>query len=558
MTPETTPFHAGEREAQRRAGVAPSGRFIRDHMPEQHRDFFAELPFIVLAAGDAQGRPWVTLLAGEPGFIDTPNARTLSVAAAPGRGDPLATALEEGAEVGLLGIELTTRRRNRLNGVVRAAQGRLVVAVQQSFGNCPQYIRERAWHRVEPAPAPAAIVSSRLDAGQRARITAADTFFIGSACGSVAAATDSAHDSGREQSTKRGYDASHRGGEPGFVQVTGAGTLRFPDYPGNNFFNTLGNLIQNPRVGLLFVDFETGGLLQISGRARIEWQPAHSEDPSAQRWVEVSIERVVERPEALDLRWQRETPALQLEVVDKRRESDLVTSFRLASADGGALPPFRAGQHLPLELSVPGQSGRVRRSYSLSGSPGDETYRISVKREAHGIASRFLHDRVAVGDCLTAHAPAGDFVLPAGQGPLVLISAGVGITPMLAMLYAAVAEGACGAARDVWFVHATRNGDSHAFWAEVDAAIQAGARSAGHRAERRVFYSAPLASDIRGRDYDAEGRMTAKDLLALDAGDDAHYLLCGPAGFLADISAGLEAGGVPAGRIAFETFGPAA
>ncbi|MCE3026671.1 pyridoxamine 5'-phosphate oxidase family protein [Salinicola sp. DM10] len=555
MTRETTPFHAGELEAQRRAGVAPSGRFIRDYMPEQHREFFAELPFIVLATGDAQGRPWVTLLEGAPGFIDTPDSRTLSVAAAPGREDPLATALEEGAEVGLLGIELATRRRNRLNGMVREAQGRLVVAVQQSFGNCPQYIRERAWHRVEPAPAPAATASSRLNADQRARISAADTFFIGSVSG--AAAPDSAHNSGREQRTKRGYDASHRGGEPGFVQVTGAGTLRFPDYPGNNFFNTLGNLIQNPRVGLLFVDFETGGLLQISGRARIEWQPEQGEDPSAQRWVEVSIEQVVERPEALALRWQRETPALRLEVLEKRRESDLVTSFLLASADGGALPPFRAGQHLPLELSVPGQPGRVRRSYSLSGSPGDETYRISVKREAHGIASRFLHDRVAAGDCLTAHAPAGDFVLPAGQGPLVLISAGVGITPMLAMLYAAMAEGARGAARDIWFVHATRNGDAHAFRAEVEAAIRASAHSDAHRIERRVFYSATRANDTLGQDYDAEGRLTAADLLALEAGEDAHYLLCGPAGFLADLSAGLEAHGVAADRIAFETFGPA-
>ncbi|KFF48554.1 ferredoxin [Gammaproteobacteria bacterium MFB021] len=551
MTRETTPFHAGELEAQRRAGVAPSGRFIRDYMPEQHREFFAQLPFIVLAAGDAQGRPWVTLLAGEPGFIDTPDARTLSVAAAPGREDPLATALEEGGEVGLLGIELATRRRNRLNGVVRAAQRGLVVAVQQSFGNCPQYIRERAWHRVEPTSAPAATVSSRLDAGQRAQISAADTFFIGSVSG--AAAPDSAQDSVREPRTKRGYDASHRGGEPGFVQVTGAGTLRFPDYPGNNFFNTLGNLIQNPRVGLLFVDFETGGLLQISGRARIEWQPEQSEDPSAQRWVEVSIERVVERPEALALRWQRETPALRLEVIEKRRESDLVTSFRLASADGSALPPFRSGQHLPLELSMPGQTERVRRSYSLSGSLGDETYRISVKREAHGVASRFLHDRVAAGDCLTAHAPAGDFVLPAGQGPLVLISAGVGITPMLAMLHAAVAEGA----RDVWFVHATRNGDAHAFRAEVEAAIRASARSAARRVERRVFYSAPRADDTLGQDYDAEGRLTAADLLALKAGKDAHYLLCGPVGFLADLSAGLEAHGVAADRIAFETFGPA-
>ncbi|WP_110675013.1 MULTISPECIES: pyridoxamine 5'-phosphate oxidase family protein [Salinicola] len=556
MTRDTTPFHAGELEAQRRAGVAPSGRFIRDHMPEQHREFFAQLPFIVLAAGDAQGQPWVTLLEGEPGFTATPDARTLAMAATLAREDPLATALQAGDEVGLLGIELETRRRNRLNGVVRSAQAGLVVEVKQSFGNCPQYIRERVWRRVEPVPEPGASVSERLDAGQRARIAVADTFFIGSVSGSVAD-PDSAHDSGGETSTNRGYDASHRGGEPGFVQVTGAGTLRFPDYPGNNFFNTLGNLLQDPRVGLLFVDFESGGMLQITGRTRLEWEPRPDEDPNARRWIEVSIERVVDRPAVLALRWQRETPALRLAVVEKRRESDRITSFLLVSADGSALPPFRAGQHLPIELAVSGQSGRVRRSYSLSGSPADATYRISVKRETHGIASRFLHDRVAVGDRLAAHAPAGDFVLPAGQGPLVLISAGVGITPMLAMLHAAVADAERGSVRPIWFVHATRNGPAHAFRAEVEAAIQAGSRAAGRQIERRIFYSAPQASDIRGRDYDTEGRLTAAELLALGAGDEAHYLLCGPAGFLAAISAGLESRGVAANQIDFETFGPA-
>nr|WP_280338144.1 pyridoxamine 5'-phosphate oxidase family protein [Salinicola acroporae] len=327
-----TPFHAGELEAQRRAGVEgiarSAGSFIRDFMPEQHREFFAQLPFIVMATGDAQGRPWVTLLEGEGGFIETPDARTLAMAAAPDAQDPLASAVMAGVDVGLLGIELATRRRNRLNGVVRSAQERLVVEVQQSFGNCPQYIREREWRRVESVAAPDATVSERLDSGQRARISAADTFFIGSVAGSV-------HDSDREPSASRGYDASHRGGEPGFVQVTENGTLWIPDYAGNNFFNTLGNLIQDPRVGLLFVDFETGGLLQITGRARIDWSPQQSRDPNAKRWIEVCVEQVVDRPAALTLRWRREDEApLRLTVVDKVAESDQITSFYLAEPEG--------------------------------------------------------------------------------------------------------------------------------------------------------------------------------------------------------------------------------
>ncbi|MEC8917027.1 MAG: pyridoxamine 5'-phosphate oxidase family protein [Pseudomonadota bacterium] len=566
---QETPFHAGELEAQRCAGVesiaSSAGSFIRDAMPEQHRAFFAQLPFVVMAAGDAQGRPWVTLLEGDEGFIDSPDARTLRIATTLGSQDPLASAIVAGVDVGLLGIELATRRRNRLNGVIRAAGNGLSIEVRQSFGNCPQYIREREWRRVEAAATSEATISDRLDSGQRARIATADTFFIGSGF-RPAPSNDSSDDSGSGPSPSRGYDASHRGGEPGFVQVNGNGngTLRIPDYAGNNFFNTIGNLIQDPRVGLLFVDFETGGMLQITGRARIDWAPqesqAESQEPNAKRWIDVTIEQVVDRPAALALRWRREDKApLRLTVVDKVIESDQITSFYLADAntdaDAGALPPFQAGQHLALELEIPHQSisnrpGRVGRSYSLSGSPSAGTYRISVKREEKGTASRFLHDRIDIGDRIAARPPSGEFVLPHGHGPLVLVSAGVGITPMLAMLHAVVAE-AENERRPVWFVHATRHGGTHAFRAEVEALM---ARS--DSVTRRVFYSEPRPSDTAGVDYDIEGRVTAGQLLALGAGPEANYLLCGPARFIAEISAGLEDAGVAAERIGFETFGP--
>ncbi|MDN3557500.1 FAD-binding oxidoreductase [Halomonas maura] len=520
-----------------------AGRFIRDHMPEQHRAFFAMLPFVVIAGGDEKGRPWVTLLAGEDGFIESPDSRTLTVAARLDARDPLASALGCAADIGLLGIELATRRRNRANGVIRPAGDAFVIDVRQSFGNCPQYIREREWRRVAPSPGADAVVSDRLDAAQRARILAADTFFIGSGFGS-----NSDHVTGGE-SPSRGYDASHRGGEPGFVRVDAEGTLHIPDYAGNNFFNTIGNLLRDPRVGLLFVDFATGGMLQITGRARIDWAPAGSHDPNAKRMIEVAVERVVDRPAALALRWHREDePPRRLRVIDKVAESERITSFLLADAESAALDPFEAGQHLAIELEVPQRPGRVGRSYSLSGTPFAETYRLSVKREQDGTASRFLHDRVAVGDHIEARRPSGDFVLPRRRCPLVLVSAGVGITPVLSMLHAVVAENA---GRPVWFVHGTRDGGTHAFRAEVEALV---AGSDG--VVRRTFYSAPRASDTAGVDYDTKGRITAGDLLALEAGPEACYLLCGPAGFLADLSAGLEAGGVSPGRIDFETFGP--
>lgn len=552
MTDETmpvqgAPFHEGELEAQRRAGVesiaGSAGRFIRDHMPEQHRGFFNMLPFVIIAASDESRRPWVTILTGEEGFIESPDPRTLIIKALPDPEDPLASAFVSETEVGLLGIELASRRRNRVNGISHPGGDACVIEVRQSFGNCPQYIREREWQRVESPPCSEAYVSARLDASQRARIASADTFFIGSGIGSCGSHVPDGKNS------SRGYDASHRGGEPGFVRVAEDGTLHIPDYAGNNFFNTIGNLIRNPRVGLLFVDFETGGMLQLTGRARIDWIPQESHDPNAKRMIEVTVEQVVDRPASLGLRWQREEDTrLRLEVIDKVVESSQITSFLLAEAEGRALPSFEAGQYLAVELDVPHQPGRIGRSYSLSGPPFAGTYRLSVKREERGVASRFLHDQVGIGDGIDARWPAGEFNIPPQRCPLVLVSAGVGITPMLSMLYAIVAENV---SRPVWFVHGARDGESHAFKTEVDELV-----AKSDSVTRYTFYSVPRPSDTIGIDYDVRGRITAEDLLALEAGPDAHYLLCGPARFLAEISAGLEAGGIPADRIDFEMFGP--
>ncbi|MFD1910757.1 pyridoxamine 5'-phosphate oxidase family protein [Halodurantibacterium flavum] len=542
MTSEHSPFHPGELEAQRRAGAGDvaswAGGFIRDHMPDQHRAFFASLPFLVIAGGDGDGWPWVTIVEGPAGFVSTPDKRRLSVAARLPPQDPLSATLVPGAKIGALGIELATRRRNRLNGLIRADDAGFAIEVRQSFGNCPQYIHERVWHRAEPATEASARLSRRLDPGQQARITAADTFFIGSG---YSAGGDRPSD---------GYDASHRGGAPGFVRVMGGGTvLRIPDYAGNNYFNTIGNLVSDPRVGLLFVDFATGGLLHVAGRARIDWAPRDSHDPNARRMIEVAVEKVIDRPGALTLRWRDEGDMLQqLRVIGKETESDRITSFHLAAADGTALPPFAAGQHLPVELDVPGQPQRVGRSYSLSGSPLGGTYRISVKREDHGIASTFLHSATGIGDTITARQPAGDFTLPGGDGALVLVSAGVGVTPMLSMLQAVVASPS---SRPVWFVHGARDRQSHAFRAEVDALIRQRANIT-----RKVFYSAPRESDRKGADFDVAGRVSEQHLLALGAGTQAHYMLCGPARFLADLRAGLEAGNVPPDHIHFETFGP--
>ena len=540
MLDKDTPFHPGELAAQARAGAGDialrAAPFIRDFMPDQHRAFYEAQPFFVAAASDDEGRVWTTIVEGPDGFVQSPDARTLEVQTQMDASDPLAAPLQSGTDIGLIGIELATRRRNRLSGRTRRSETGFAIDIRQSFGNCPQYISERNWWRVDRTQPADARHAQALDPEQIARIAAADTMFIGSG------------QRRREEAASNGFDASHRGGAPGFVRVLSPTRLRIPDYAGNNFFNTIGNLMEDPRIGLLFVDFSTGGLLHLSGRATIDWTPGAADDSAALRVIEVAVEAVIDRPMALSLRWDSPADAAQKFVVtNKVKEAEDITSFLLTPADGRGPAPFAAGQHLPVILDVPGQANKVQRSYSLSGPPAAPTYRITVKRDPNGIASRFLHDTLEVGDVITANPPAGDFGLPKGDGPLVLVSAGVGLTPLLAMLHHVAASGRN---RKVWFVHGARNGRHHALQHEVARLV-----AAAPQVQARLFYSAPDAADRTRNLFDAEGRITARDLLALKAGPKAQYVLCGPSGFVADLQSGLEAGGVPAGQIQFETFG---
>ena len=538
-----SPFHAGERQVQERLGVRDiedwARKIVRAYLPEQHRAFHTALPYLVAAARDSQDRPWVTLLTGAEGFVTSPNPRTLVIDARPAPGEALEGAFAAGADIGILGIELATRRRNRVNGrVMSNGSGALVCAVDQSFGNCPQYIREREWRRVDGEPAGTPRRGTRLTPAQRAWIASADTFFIASG------------HRGTNESSAFGMDASHRGGDPGFIQVENETRVIFPDYAGNNHFNTIGNLVLDPRVGLLFVDFGTGNLLQLTGTTSIDWDSdAVARVPGARRLVTIDIEEIVELPAAVPLRWDANAGSVRsLRLVEKIRESDDVTSFVFEARDSGPLPGFEAGQHLPIELEVPGLEKSVSRTYSLSGAPSTERYRISVKREPSGVASRHLHDRVQVGAFVNARKPAGDFLLPCTKCPVVLVSAGVGLTPMVSMLHTLAADGS---ERPVWFVHGARNGLHHPFAQEVRDLT----------ADRPTFnvhvaYSRPRPEDPIGSDYDSEGRVDGALLARLVKNVEAHYFLCGPTRFMADIQSDLERQGICPERIHTESFGP--
>lgn len=295
----TSPWHTGERILQNSVGMAArmelvGQKVIRDFMPEQHRAFFAQLPFLLLAAVDAGGSPWATLLEAAPGFVTSPDPRTLRVDALPVSADPAHAALSPGASVGVLGIEPATRRRNRVNGTVMAVDSAgFTLAVEQSFGNCPQYIQTRNLSFARP-PGQAAdgpvLRSQSLDEAARAAIAAADTFF-------VASYVDADGDRPR-----RAVDISHRGGKPGFVRIDGD-TLTIPDFSGNLFFNTLGNLLVNPRAGLVFPDFQSGDLLQLTGATELVLEGDEiASFMGAERLWRFRVEQVVRRRGALALR----------------------------------------------------------------------------------------------------------------------------------------------------------------------------------------------------------------------------------------------------------------
>jgi ferredoxin-NADP reductase/MOSC domain-containing protein YiiM/ferredoxin len=239
----------------------------------------------------------------------------------------------------------------------------------------------------------------------------------------------------------------------------------------------------------------------------------------------------------------------RLKVTGIERESDSVISIRLEDPHGGPLPPARPGQYLTLRLNPGDQERSVLRNYSMSGEPGADYYRITVKREPNGVASGYLHTRIAVGDQLEIAAPRGTFILDQSHAPVLLISAGIGATPVLAMLHALAREHS---SRAIWWLQSARSSREHPFAAEARAVL-----ASLPNVRTRVCYSRPGPDDLEGRDFDSAGRLTASLLAELEPPRDAEAYLCGPTPFMEEISAGLAAIGLGAGHIHTEPFGPA-
>ena len=273
-------FHEGERAVQSRSGVADEagrlGRGITSAIPDAARRFLESQRLAVLAGVDRSGRVWASMVGGAPGLITAPSSRMLRVAAGLPDADPLSEGVAPGRPLGVLVIDPERRRRLRVNGrVVKADRQAIDMRTDEVFGNCPKYIQARAPEPgAEHQRAGLAVRSHALTESHRLAIERADTLFIASVHADA------------------GADASHRGGQPGFVRVLDERSLLIPDYAGNNMFQTLGNIAADPRVGLLFVDFDTGTTLQLTGRAKILWEPEALN--GAVRAVAVEIDEIVE------------------------------------------------------------------------------------------------------------------------------------------------------------------------------------------------------------------------------------------------------------------------
>ncbi|MCZ2720279.1 pyridoxamine 5'-phosphate oxidase family protein [Marinomonas sp. 15G1-11] len=582
-----SPFHQGEQSLQERIGKKETmdgigRRAVRSFMPAQHREFFRQLPFVVVGSVDNQNNPWASMVFGEAGFIQSPTETSLSLSTRVIAGDPLQDSINEtGRPLGLLGIELMSRRRNRVNVRIGEVNDNMIALnVDQSFGNCPQYIQTRHYQYVRPvgsmSPSHTVEHFSNLDKMANKLIDNADTFFVASFVPAL------------EQPVREGVDVSHRGGMPGFVKREG-NQLTIPDFPGNHFFNTLGNFLINPKAGLLFPDFITGDLLQLTGSVELllEDDPEVLSFRGAERAWRFTVIQGQWLKDALPFRslsaeyspnsemmgtWQEAKKRLAMEGLRNRwqsyrvekiePENSVICSYYLRPADGSVVLPFYAGQHLTVKVPI-GKQDNIR-NYTVSNAPNEYYYRLSIKREERGSVSNFFHDDLIEGQVIQVKVPTGHFYIDAkADRPAVLIAGGVGVTPMMSMAQHIANEGKrTRYTRQLTVFHACRTIEERAFFRSFNMLQK--------ETEGKLRYlsviSQPDGKSKIGRDFTVSGRINAdvfRQEFTLDSYSNDHiercdFYICGPNGFMQTMYDELIALGVEDGRIYAEAFGPSA
>jgi uncharacterized protein len=283
-------FHRGEIEIQERAGVRDIADDVAegtvDFIPPDAAEYLSRRQMAVLGTVDRSGRVWASVVTGAPGLIEVVDEHTVRIAARPSSTDPLFANLAVAGHVAMFAPDFVASRRVRINGRGILKQGKIYVTTEQVYGNCRRYMQERIFAGDRPASSAndQVVRGSVLSASQQRQISGADTFFIAT------------------NHPDSGGDVSHKGGRPGFVRVVDDRRLAFPDYNGNRMFNTLGNLAVNPRGGLLFIDFETGRTLQLTGAASIDWNPERAGSfAGAERVVDFEVEELIDTPNGFPL-----------------------------------------------------------------------------------------------------------------------------------------------------------------------------------------------------------------------------------------------------------------
>lgn len=281
----TTKWHEGELDVQRRAGVTDHHKLrngVRDALPPHFCTFLEVQRFIVAATRDPDGRLWCSMVTGWPGFASAVTPQRVALDRRAFADQTVLRHLEIDPRVGLLALDPSTRRRIRINGTASVDATTVTVEIGETFGNCRQYIQQRPAAGPEPQASELVTIQNTLGAEHRDWIGRADTCFVASI-----------HD-------VAGLDASHRGGHPGFIDVLNDRALAFDDYPGNDMFQTLGNMTANPATAMLFVDFERGATLQLSGQAVVQWETTRS--PTGRR-VEFTTHVLIEKRLTTPWRW---------------------------------------------------------------------------------------------------------------------------------------------------------------------------------------------------------------------------------------------------------------
>ena len=567
-------FHQGELAVQALANESDiaqrNGRVISDRILPGAIPFIAQQTMLVVSSVDDAGQPWSSILFGSQGFIQASSHTRLILDTSKillNKSDMFWENIKKNQQIGILVIELSTRRRFRVNGRIQALDRQeeelqFEINVQQAYPNCPKFIQRRnvtldpeAFTESLPEPR----FGRTLNNEQHDIIRRADSFFV-SSCSPLITHGDEYSDTSQKSETLLSVDASHRGGLPGFIKLIEGNKLLIPDYKGNSMFNTLGNIHQYPKAGIIIPDFDNARVLQLTGLADILWDQLDDTNHSggSKRFWTLKVEAWQETPIAKHIDWhfqdysphnprektikaqgQRDpNKAIPMRVAKVVQKSPRIKLFRLIGVEAtlkgkhkeAPLPEFEAGAHLPIE-SVLASGQKVIRHYSILSSVKErDFYEIAVQREDSGRGgSLSIHERLEVGSQVMVWPPKSEFPLIRDDKHKILIAGGIGITPMLSMLRELVVQQA-----SFEFHYTARSEADLAFKQEVLAL-------AGNRA---FFYS----SDTK--------RLDLEHLIS-HAKSQSHVYLCGPLGLINQVRELAKAQHWLESRVHFESFGNA-